>query len=178
MKRCRRFTDSPSVALLTGREHSAEFEEAVRAINEALAATKFSLRIVVPGASDAQIKCFYAADFAQYTSIRQSYWLQTPPDNWTWDFSWDQNSGLTKGFALITIQGLGAETIRYRTIRALLGTIGLNGWSSAVRDSIFSWQRQSLTATDRKLINFFYGHVQPNAQAYELRQAFDRFWKE
>jgi hypothetical protein len=176
VKRCRRFVDSPSVALLWGQQHQTQFDDAVKTINEALAPTKFSLRTMLPASAEVQVKCFYAGGPADYARIRQSYWLQTPPDAWTWDVSWDAYSRLTKGFVLINIQGCDDETIRYRSIRALLGAIGVNGWSSAVRNSIFSGQSKSLTPADRRLINFFYGHVSPNAQAWELRNAFDQFW--
>jgi hypothetical protein len=138
--------------------------------------TKFSLRTMLPDSAEVQVKCFYTAGPADHIKVRQWYWLQTPPHEWTWDVSWDQSSRLTKGFVLINIERCNNETIRYRTTRALLGAIGLNGWSADVEDSIFSGHRLTLTATDQALVRFFYGHVRPHAQAYELRNAFDQFW--
>jgi hypothetical protein len=176
-KQCRRFTDSPSVALLWGKEHQKEFDEAVTAINEALAPTRFSLRTMLPSSAEVQVKCFFAAGYPDYVHIRERYWLQTPtPHDWTWEMSWDESSRLTKGYVLINVAGCNKDVIRYRATRALLGAIGFNGWSSAEPDSIFSGQRRNITAIDRRLISFFYGHVPPDSGAAELRKAFDQFW--
>ncbi len=100
------------------------------------------------------------------------------PDHWTWDISWDQWSRITNGYTIVTCRGLSPDVIRYQTLRALLGAIGLNGWSSEVEDSIFSGKRQTLTDTDRRLIRFFYSHVPPDAQLYQVRGLFDRYWTE
>jgi hypothetical protein len=89
--------------------------------------------------------------------------------------NWAPWNRITRAYAIVTTQGLTSDAIRYQTLRALLGAMGFSGWSSEVQDSIFSGRRDTLSPTDRELIKFFYGHVQPHAQAYELRNAFDQF---
>lgn len=176
VKRCRRFVDSPSVALLWGNEHQQEFDDAVASINAALVPTRVSLRTTLPTSADVQIKCFFASGPADYARIRQANWLQTPPRDWVWDMNWDASSRIGKGYVLMNIQGCDPATVRYRTTRALLGALGFYGWCPEVTNSIFSGQRQVLTPIDQQLIAFFYGHVQPDAKDWELRKAVDQFW--
>lgn len=177
-KECRRFVDSPSVALVWRSEHKKEFDDAVSAINGALTPTGFSLRSMPPDSAEVRIKCFLASDHADYVRIRGWYALKgsTPADDWIWEMSWDPSSRLTKGYVVVNIAGCSNDVIRYRLIRGLLGALGLDGWSSAEHDSIFSGEQQSLTAIDRHLISFFYSHVRPGADAAELRKSFDQFW--
>jgi hypothetical protein len=153
-----------------------QFDQSVKTINDALAPSKFSLRVVSSDAAEPNIKFFYIRDHSEFTRVAQWYWLRDPAQEYTWDMHWDAYSRLKDGYVIVSTQNADADTVRYRTLRGLLGVLGFNNWSAAIPDSFFSGRPRTLTATDRCLISFFYSHVSPHAQAWELRNAFDHYW--
>ena len=173
---CRRFTDSPAVGLILPHGHQEVFEAAVGEINAALAPTKFSLRSVFPATAKPQIKFFYVNSPSQYIWVKRNYGFESPAGEYAWHLRWDEGSRLTEGFAIVSDAGATDEILRYRTLRCLLGVLGFNGTSPAIKESVFSGRPGRLSGTDRCLIRFFYGYVQPGDPAYKIRNAFDRYW--
>ena len=173
--RVRRWVDSPSVSCMFNRK-TDQFEHAITEINKALAPSRYELRPKLPKDAKAQIKFYYVTSL-EFAQITTSFGCQASNRAYFWHFWWDSPNGeLSKAIGLVNIESLSEEKVEAATIRVLLGTLGFCDDTKSFSETIFSSPPKGLSEFDRKLLPFFYMHLDPNAQAFDVWRAFDAYW--
>jgi len=180
--RVRRWPDSPSISCMNPpKGYEAVFDAAVKQINDALTPSRFEVRPLLPNEPTAQIK-FYFTTRTDYIRVMRENELKPGDRGFDWRNWWDANSQITKSVGIVTTDGITADQLTYNTLRTILGTLGFAGWASDQQDTIFYYTslkpRKDLSPSDRRLIPFFYMHLKPNFERFQVRRAYDTYWSQ
>jgi hypothetical protein len=172
-----------SVFQATRAQHALVARTVAR-LNATLAGTSVGgVRIVAPETKDADIHVYFlpirdmplvakANGFPYYKGNRGYFWM-----------FWNGKHELTRAVVLLATDAKYRKALPHLALEEITQALGLSGDSRRLPDSIFYTHDENypevteLSALDRKLIAFFYTHIQPGATPRDVRRAFAAHWK-
>jgi hypothetical protein len=152
-------------------------------LNEALAPAGTPISVVEDGDPGADLKVYFT-ELSEFDAIGQQQGFPYVQGNWGYFYMfWNGNREIQQGYVLLATDMLSGSSLRHFTFEEVTQVLGLSSDSDIFSDSIFyssgsdGGSATELSALDRKLLSFFYTHVQPGFDKAKFGQAFDAHWK-
>lgn len=180
-----RWVKTPTLSVFGGTEAQvALVNGTVRHINETLASTPIE-KIDVIGRDDEKANIrVYIAPTDKFTSIAARHGFKYVPGNLGYVYVfWNDKREIQRGIVMLTSDARHQNYVPHLALEEITQSLGLMNDSPEFADSIFyakggdDGQAVQLSALDKALIVFFYNHIQPGANAADVRRAFDAHWK-
>ena len=178
-----RYTTSPAISLYNESDPAAKdiFDAAVAEVNEALAPASFALSPSPPRNAEAPIRFVYCTRNQFVQTCKNHHVTPEGTRNWISWFWLDQYHRIERSLVIITFNPAKPEDVARSTRQALMLAIGFGNFTSQPVPSVLSSssaeRAKILTDYDRSMVSFFYSALQPGQKAFEVRRAFDQYWK-
>jgi hypothetical protein len=162
-------------------EPEAVCAEVVSSINAALAPVPFHFPLMAPRFSDAPFRIVIVERKDFIAAVKKNGVTPIGTRTWGWWKWWNASNELTRSLVILSLEQGTLEAFTEQAHIAIMNAIGFRGFSAAPVDSVLGPYRQEprlkLTEIDMKVLPFFFKHIPPGSEAYEVRRIFDRNWK-
>ncbi|MGH9753350.1 MAG: DUF2927 domain-containing protein, partial [Blastocatellia bacterium] len=176
---CSRWARRPTLSMHGGSEaQTAVVRRAVKRLNETLAKTPIgAIEIIAPEIYKSDIRVYFAP-LSELPKLAEENGFPYTPGNlgYFWTF-WNQNHEIQRAFVLLASDTAYQKYLPHLALEEITQTLGLSGDSPEFKDSIFyssgdeHGEVDELSALDKKLIIFFYNHIQPGAREKDVQKA-------
>lgn len=179
---CSKWVTSPKVSLFNGSEEDHIFVTKVtEELNRLLEPSPIKIKIAGPNSEKADIKIIFApkSEFEQIAKNRGFYYIAG--NEGYFYIRWTMRHEIINGIILIN-EKLKGKSRKHFLREELTQALGLSNDSSLFKQSIFygsgadGGKATHFSELDRKLIRFFYEHIQPGYNSKKVREAFYKYW--
>ncbi len=185
-KTCVRWVKPPTLSVFGANAGQLELIVAtVAQLNEALAQTPIAkITLVQPEDRMADMRVYFTS-VDEMPQLAQQLGFPYYEGNWGyfWTF-WNDGYAIDRAYVLLADDRLRGAALEHFALEEITQALGLLSDAPEFPDSIFyakggdGGSAGQLSERDRKLIAFFYNHVEPGAGPKAVRQAIKRHWQD
>jgi hypothetical protein len=177
-----RWSTPPSVSVWSEDSTVARLvEDAVTQLNTALKPARFGISLMAPNSSAAQIRLVFCRRDVFPQTLKQHGAIPFGERNWGWYRWWDENRKLSKIVIVMSYEQGETLNAKQNILQALFVSLGPPHWLPLPNDpKSAEWKafdEGKLTSLETQFLPFFYAHLHANDREFEVRRAFDKFWR-
>ncbi len=180
-KVCSRWVKTPKLSVFGATSEQQEVVASSLAhLNETLANTPIKrIELLSPNDSGANILVYFAP-LRELPRLAKKHGFEYVEGNWGFFWTFWNRHRINRAIVLLASDKLRGKLLRHFTLEEITQSLGLLNDSSIFSDSIF-YARQSntqyLSERDKRLIIFFYNHIQPGAKLRDVQGKFKKHWQ-
>ncbi len=180
-KVCSRWVKTPKLSVFGATsEQQKVVASSLAHLNETLANTPIKrIELLSPNDSGANILVYFAPQ-RELPDLAKKHGFKYVEGNWGYFWTFWNRHKIHRAIVLLASDKLKGKLLRHFTLEEITQSLGLSNDSAIFSNSIFyaGWSyTQHLSELDKKLIIFFYNHIQPGAKLRDVQVAFKKHWQ-
>ena len=148
-------------------------------LNKTLAKTPIKkIRRLSPNDDDASILVYFAP-LRELPDLAKQHSFKYVEGNWGYFYTFWNRHRIHRAIVLLASDKLKGKLLRHFVLEEITQSLGLSNDSRIYSGSMFYGGQnntQNLSQRDKKLIIFFYNHIQPGAKRRDVQVAFKKYW--
>ena len=148
-------------------------------LNKTLAKTPIKeIRRLSPNDDDASILVYFAP-LRELPDLATQHGFKYVEGNWGLFYTFWNRHRIHRAIILLASDKLKGKDLRHFVLEEITQSLGVSNDSRIFSGSMFYGGRsntQNLSKLDKKLIIFFYNHIQPGAEREDVQAAFRVYW--
>ena len=148
-------------------------------LNETLAKTPIKrIKQLSPNDGGASILVYFAP-LRELPDLAKQHGFKYVEGNWGYFWTFWNGHRIYRAIVLLASDKLKGKLLKHFILEEITQSLGLSNDSRIFSGSMFYGGRsntQHLSKLDKKLIIFFYNHIQPGAKRRDVQVAFKKYW--